>query len=64
MKGQIIDIYPEGSETYRACVLHDYEDFVAVIDLTSGMIFDVSLEECSAPLIMDIFNLKGIDNET
>jgi len=58
--GQIVDVYPEGKDSFRACVMGvDTEDEVLhVLDLKTALIHPVRDWEVEAPLIDDIFSLK------
>jgi len=57
MKGQILDVYPEGEETFRACVLEDVSDkeLARVVNLDTGETSYRGYEECEEPIIDDIF---------
>ena len=62
MKGQILDVYPEGKETYRACVLEvigGEDELARVLNLSNGEIREVTYSECSEPVIDDIFEIEG-----
>ena len=62
MKGQILDVYPEGSDTYRACVLEvigGEDELAKVVDLSTGEIKDAHYYECENPVIDDIFAVEG-----
>ena len=59
MKGQILDVYPEGSKTFRACVLdgpNEY-DFIYVVDLNTGDTLWASSDECGKWIIKNIFDI-------
>lgn len=64
MKGQILDIYPEGKPTYRACVIElvadglvEGEEAVKVVNLGTGENNIVGHYECELPIIENIFKI-------
>ena len=66
MKGQILDVYPEGKETFRACVLDKDDEYfegkeigIKVVNLMTGDISTVHYGECSDPVIDDVFNVAS-----
>ena len=62
MKGQIIDVHPEGKLTFRACVLRvigGEEELADVVCLNTGEKRSVHYWECSEPLIENIFDLES-----
>lgn len=56
-KGSIIDVYPEGGPTFRACVLSVDGKFFKVINLETGEVADKIHYECEDPIIDNIFNI-------
>ena len=58
MKGQILDIFPEGGTTFRACVLEvpSDEELIRVVDLNTGEISMRKSFECALPIIENIFD--------
>jgi hypothetical protein len=58
MKGNILDVYPEGEEIFRACVLEVMgNNILYVLNLSNGKKSMRSACECEYPLINDIFHL-------
>lgn len=58
MKGQILDVYPEGESSFRACVIeliNGDEGLVKVVNLETGEITERHLWECEDPIINNIF---------
>ena len=61
MKGSILDVYPEGEASFRACVLEvtgSDNDLVRVVNLETGETSLRGICECESPVIKDIFNLS------
>jgi hypothetical protein len=57
MKGQILDVHPEGGGTFRACVLDgaNNQGLIYVINLDTGGRVYCAKYECDAPIIENIF---------
>ena len=63
MKGQILDVYPEGEETFRACILEvmgEQMDLVRVVNLGTGETSLRGISECDSPIIKSIFDVDTI----
>ena len=63
MKGQILDIFPEGEDSFRACVLEIIEgsDYpVKVVNLDNGGQTFRQHCECELPIINNVFELPGV----
>ncbi len=62
MIGIILDIYPEGKETFRACILEEQEEkgTVHAVNLKTGVTTCHKLSECGDTLIDDIFDLTYV----
>ena len=59
-KGSIVDIYKEGCDTYRACVLNVIggpEELAKVVNLETGKINEVHCWEVEGPVIQNVFEL-------
>lgn len=60
MKGQILDVYMEGHDSFRACVLEVMggdKEIVTVINLENGKKLQVFFHECEEPIIDNVFEL-------
>lgn len=60
MKGQILDVYPEGGETFRACVLEVIgggDELAVVVNLDTGEKLSVKSRDCWLPIIDNVFEL-------
>ena len=58
MNGQILDVYPEDENPFRACVLEVIggdEGLAKVVNLKTGEITERHHWECEEPVIDDIF---------
>lgn len=58
--GCILDVYPEGERSFRACVLEisgNGNDLARVVNLKTGRSSLRGFCECELPVIADIFNL-------
>jgi len=63
MKGQILDIFPEGKDSYRACVIEVHggdEEIARVVNLDNGEISMVHHWECEEPIIDNVHDLDAI----
>lgn len=58
MKGAILDVYPEGCDAFRACVLDDRneEGLFYVVNLENGERGYYADFECEKPIITNIFD--------
>jgi hypothetical protein len=64
MKGSILDIYPEGKDAFRACVLEVIggdKEIAKVINLDTGEKSEHSKDECSEPVIENVFEVEEND---
>lgn len=60
MKGNILDVYKEGCDTFRACVLEVVsgdDQLAKVVNLDTGEIETVKYYECETPVINNVFDL-------
>jgi len=69
MKGQILDVYPEEEETFRACVLEvidnhfdGNEQGVKVVCLNTGEASIRHHGECEYPVIKNVFDISELIN--
>lgn len=64
MKGQILDVYPEGDDSFRACVLEVVggdKQLARVVNLETGETSYRGFHECESPIIDDIFAVEQAD---
>jgi hypothetical protein len=64
MKGQILDIFPEGGSAFRACVLEVIggdEEIARVVNLDTGEVSMRHHWECEEPIIENVFDLTECD---
>jgi len=61
-KGEILDVYPEGSETIRVCVLDvkDANKMAWVVDLNTGKTCWQEFENFDEPII-NVFSLEALE---
>lgn len=62
IKGQILDVYPEGRNSFRACVLgvdEKFSEIIKVVNLDTGKEDRVRKHECEAPIIFNIFGYEA-----
>lgn len=72
MKGQILDVYPEGKQPFRACVLEVLDNHfddnngtggVKVVCLDTGEVTVRRHWECENPVIENVFDVTESEEE-
>ena len=62
MKGQILDIFPEGENSFRACVIEVVggdEEMAKVVNLDTGEVSERHYWECECAIIDNVFELEA-----